>query len=140
MKTTEAAVPTKKVEVTLPVVKLRVDDLSYLQGIANREGKVKCKVPDSNYHRLILLGLIERVEIQPDPALMEAFERKRLERLSGIKAVVNASKVDWSAIRNACSPYWESPPRPDTDTRITEAGRALIKNGTARVEVKASCK
>lgn len=136
MKTNER----KKVEVTLPVVKLRVDDLSYLQGIANREGKVKCSVPDGSYHRLLLLGLIERVEVPPDPALISEFERKRAERLKGIRAVVNARKTDWDAVRSACSSYWPTAPRAETDTRITEAGRRLIKNGTAQVEVKASCK
>lgn len=72
----------KKVEVTLPVVKLRVDDLSYLQGIANRDGKVQCKIPDGNFHRLMLLGLIEKAEIAPDPKLIAEPERNAPLRLT----------------------------------------------------------
>lgn len=130
----------KKVEVTLPVVKLRVDDLSYLQGIANREGKTKCSIPDGNYHRLILLGLIEKVEIPADPKLMAKFEQDRIDRLNAIRAIVNAKVTDWEAIRSLTG-YWSySKPQSTFDTRITESGRKLIANGSAQVEVKASCK
>lgn len=130
----------KKVEVVLPTVKLRVDDLSYLQGIANRDGKTQCRIPDGNFHRLLLLGLIERVEVAPDPVAMKKFEDERNHRLTEIRNAVNAKKPDWGLIENLCGRYWGRAPMATPTHRITDSGRKLIANGSAHVEVKASCK
>lgn len=142
MKNAIALATTKKVKVTLPVVKLRIDDLSYLQGVTNREGKTKCSIPVGNYHRLLLLGLIEKVEIPVDPKLIKKFEAKRAAALASIREIVNRNPPDYPAIRglNTYTIGDGSKPVPQWEVRITAAGRALIKDGNARVEVKASCK
>lgn len=131
---------TRKIEISLPVVRLRVEDFSYLHGIANREGAPKCSIPAPVVGRLLLLGLIERVEIPVDPMLVLEFEKKRQARLESIRQAVKPKNPDWNAIRSVAGGYWESAPRATADTRITAAGRNLIANGTAQVEVKASCK
>jgi hypothetical protein len=130
----------KKVEVTLPVVKLRVDDLSYLQGIANREGKgAYCTIPEGNKARLLVLGLIEKVEIKPEGRAMEDFDKKRIDKLKAIRAIINEEPPNWQAIAR-CDKHMGYPPQSTWTTHVTEAGRKLIKNGTAQVQVRASCK
>ncbi len=102
---------TKSVEVQLPVVKLRVEDLSWLMGMAKETDDVKCSPPVQNMGRLKILGLVEK-------------------------------SIDWGAF---ASQSWHNlqdnyKPGKRIATRITQAGRNLIKDGIAQVQIAKSCR
>ncbi len=135
----------KPVQVELPIVKLRVEDLSYLRGMdqsSDDPAVIKCKIPDGNFHRLLVLGLVERFELPPCPKQMEEFEKKRNETEAKIRAAVKPKSIDW----NVLSGYYfsglgdSSRPKKRESIRITDAGRALIKNGVAQVQIAKSCR
>ncbi len=130
----------KAVDVVLPTVKLRIEDLSYLRGLLN-EG-IKCHVPDRSKARLRVLGLIEDKELPACPKEMREFSKNiKLSERMAIRAVRNG-KVDWGLLDKAryARPNDYNKPKPRKIVVITKAGMRLIQKGAAKTQVQETCK
>ncbi len=133
---------TKSVEVQLPVVKLRVEDLSWLMGMAKETDEVKCHPPSQNMGRLKILGLVEDYELPPCPKNLKEFEDRRKAAEERIRKAVRPKSIDWGMF---ASQSWHNlqdnyKPGKRIATRITQAGRNLIKDGIAQVQIAKSCR
>lgn len=135
----KAETPNAKLQVVMPVVKIKLEDLSYLKGLADEpKNGVKCRPSSySSEHRLFLLGLLEEKEIPPCPKDLERYH----ENVKSMKArVLQAVKTwDWDWFRHAHF-HGFSPPEPRKVTVVTDAGRELLSKGLTHVAVKKSCK
>lgn len=130
----------KKVEVQLPVVKLRVEDLSYLRGL--QDDPIKCKIPDGNFHRLMVLNLVERYELPPCEKQMAEFDKRRVDLEQKLRSCIKAKSIDWNELSGTYVTGVSDSGRPQkrTSIRITDSGRALIKDGMAHVQIAKSCR
>ena len=126
----------KKVEVTLPVVRLRVEDLAYLQGLQNNE--VKCIIPHGKKDRLELLGLAEYKTLPPCPKEMKVWQGRQADKIREMKKELGKEDPDLSRIRDLASSYGK--PQERRVFVITKAGAALLTKGSAMVRVKGECK
>lgn len=133
---------TKPVEIQLPVVKLRVEDLSWLLGMANETTEIKCSVPHKNLDRMLVLGLVENYEMPPCPTRMKEFHERRRIAEEKLRKAVKPKSIDWDIVSNLQVSYTgdRNAPANRTGVRITSAGRTLIKNGIAKVQISKSCK
>lgn len=133
----------KSVRVELPVVKLRVDDLSYLKHLSDKTPEsVPCVPVSGKSSRLRILGLIEDKEINPCPKALAEFQKKRSETLLKIRQAIKSEKIDWETLNNLsmyrCTD--SQSPKKRTITVVTPAGRALLRRGVSQVQVVAACK
>ncbi len=130
----------KPVEVILPVVKLRLEDVSYMRGL--QESGMKCKVPDKNMDRLRVLGMVKRVDLPPCPKLVREW-KKRIQdakRLILKEARKNGEIWDFSGIVTACSSYTLRPPDPRREWQLTPAALKLLKTGSAKAQIEKGCR
>lgn len=140
----KAPVETKaKLDIVLPVVKIRVQDLSYLRGLLDAEnakdGRMKCLVPRGNDARLRMLGLIEDVEVGPCPDEIAEYNKLVTELKKVIRKATAGEIWDWTAI-DQCGIYRvRSKPKPRIVMKVTAAGKKLLAQGSASVVVKKSC-
>lgn len=136
----EAQAENAKLQVVMPVVKIRLEDLSYLKGLADQpKTGVKCRPSSySSEHRLFLLGLLEEKEIPPCPEDLKRYH----ENVKSMKArVLQAVKTwDWEWFRQSSFHSLSQPPEPRKVTVVTDAGRELLRKGLTHVVVKKSCK
>lgn len=132
----------KPVEIQLPVVKLRVEDLSWLLGMANETANIKCSVPHKNMDRMLVLGLVENYEMPPCPTRMKEFHERRRVAEERLRNAVKPKSIDWEIISNTSFSYTgdRNAPANRVGVRITAAGRKLIKDGIAKVQISKSCK
>lgn len=137
MKTKQA-----KINVVLPVVKIRIDDLSYLKGLVEAEenGKPKCIVPHGNESRLRILGLIEDVEIGPCPREIKEHKKATEVAIKTLKTATASEPWDWDALSKMDLWKVKRIPQPRKRTQPTLAGRALLADGEAKVVVQKSCR
>ncbi len=130
----------KSVEVTIPIVKLRVQDLSYLRGLLT-EGP-KCSVPYTNLDRLRVLGLIEDKKLPACPKEMRKYNKSmaQADRLA-IRAI-KGTKVNWTLLGKAANlrPNKWNLPKEREITAVTAAGKKLISKGTAQVQIQKGCR
>lgn len=136
----ETKVVMKSVEVTLPVVKLRLEDLSYLRGLL-ADGP-KCHVPYRSLDRLRILGLIESKKLSACPKEMREYNGKmaRADRL--VLRAVKGTKINWKLLGKAANlrPSKYNMPKEREVTVLTSAGKKLIAKGTAQVQIQKGCR
>jgi len=125
-------VASKKVEVQLPVVKLRIEDLAYLQGL-QKEG-VKCSIPHGKKDRLELLGLAEYKTLPPCPKEMAEYRRKKLRGLKSIRTELMMEDPNLENIRTYAHVFGK--PQERRVFVLTKAGAQLLSKGKAMVQVK----
>lgn len=132
----------KPVEIQLPIVKLRVEDLSWLLGMAKETAEIKCTVPYKNMYRLLILGLVEKFELPPCPTKTREFQGRRSTVEGRLRKCITPKSIDWESLGDISMSCLGDRYRPGKreGTRITVAGRALIKDGTAKVQISKSCK
>lgn len=128
----------KPIEVQLPVVRLRVEDLAYLRGLAT-DG-VKCSIPHRNGDRLRVLGLIEDKELPPCPKEMRSWSVGVRDARSIILREAKADEPDWEKISNASYAARRAKPASRKTVAITKSGLKLVQNGTATVQIRKGCK
>lgn len=130
-----------KLSVVLPIVKIRLEDLSYLRGLLDSEtsGKPKCNVPRRNDARLRVLGLVEDVEVDPCPDEMRQYGVTIAQAKKTIQKAIKDDEWDWASLSGI--PFWtiKNKPRPRILTKITSAGKKLLADGAANVVIKRSC-
>lgn len=132
----------KPVEIQLPIVKLRVEDLSWLLGLTKETPEMKCHVPTGNMSRLLILGLVEKYELPPCATRVREFEERRRVASEKLRQAVKPKSIDWSILTSVS---WHNmsdayAPGKREAFRVTPSGRALIKDGIAKVQISKSCK
>jgi hypothetical protein len=128
------------VAVRIPDVKLRLEDVAYLRGLANQNG-ARCELGESKLARLRLLGLIERADVpvcpkvvkEADEAIYDGTRRAR-EALAGQR---------WSDLGHIAYEIERAVGRkqPRLGDVITKAGVKLLSDGEVVVMMsKAGCR
>ena len=126
-----------KVQVVLPTVKIRVEDLSALKGIAERG--IKCNPSWKSSARLRILGLIEDQELPPCPKQKAELRARRKLTSKAVLKAISGSQWDWKALGSISWYGVASEPQPRKVTVITPAGKALLAKGSALVTVQKGC-
>lgn len=128
-----------KLQVILPVVKVRLEDLTYLKGLAEAKDGVTCRPSLSNSeHRLRILGLIANKELPPCPKAVRTLRTNRAKaKRELLKAI---GRDDWSKIAGIPTYHLKQDIAPRIVTVVTPAGKALLARGQAQVDVPKGCK
>lgn len=132
-----------KIQVELPVVKIRVEDLSYLKSLDEAGDKaIKCEPQlSSTLTKLRLVGLVEDKDIGPCPQEIIKRDVARAKiRETIIAATRRRKNWDWDKLYNM--PTYDAAFRGKNARKIvviTEAGRKLIREGVAQSDVRKAC-
>ena len=126
-----------KVQVVLPTVKIRVEDLSALKGIAERG--IKCNPDWKSSARLRVLGLIEDRELPPCPKQKAELRAKRKLTSKAVLKAIGGPQWDWKALRDISWYQVASEPQPRKVTVITPAGKEILAKGSTLVTVQKGC-
>lgn len=127
------------VEVKLPEVRLRLEDLAYLRSLT-QEKAVRCHPKNGVLDRLRFLDLIARAKVQPSAEVVADVREKTAKLKRDLHEAVK--KEDWDDVRGAAYNLERERNRldPHEDDVLTEKGRLILKNGDVRVRVrKAGC-
>ena len=128
-----------RVEVRVPKINLRLEDLTYLRGLANPNG-VYCRISDNKIDRLKVLGLVEEKRFPlPEKEQKEAqTEYENLER--EMLALVEAR--NWSRVHDKSYNMYRAKQRlteTTIKTVLTATGALLLQKGEVRVRIKKGC-
>ena len=127
-----------QVEVRVPKISLRLEDLTYLRGLANPNG-VHCHIPDNKLNRLKVLGLVEDKMIAPSGKDLE----DRKNKLESIERKMQdaAKRSDWEWIYQGHWPWKDAQKalEPRLQTVLTATGALLLEKGEVHVRIKKGC-
>ena len=123
------------VEVKIPQVKLRLQDLAFLRSLAQPE-EVRCHVKEPVKERLRFLDLIARANVPPsDKKVAEA--TKEREKLT-VELRAATDKADWIGAYNAAYQLRNMATRlnPRAEDVLTEKGKVLLRDGEVKVRAR----
>lgn len=138
---------TTKLNVVIPEIKLRLDDLDYLKQLAEHQHgdqASRCKAPrGSTIYRLRLLGLITEKNMGPDPKAQREWQKSKITaKKRALKALYQKPEPDWVTL-NSIGFYSLSREEGRFADRkmmvVTKAGLKLLMAGAATSEVVRSC-
>lgn len=123
-----------EVAVKIPEIRLRLEDVAYLRSLTAPDG-VQCHVPENKLARLRLLGLIEDKEVPQTEKEMERLQSQLDKLVALARRVLDEKK--WEALpRSYDFRRIESDMEPRRKTILTEAGMALLKQGSVTVKMQ----
>ena len=124
-------------EVTVPIVRLSVEDLAYLKSMT-LDGP-RCAISNARLSKLKLLGLIKRANVGPLQTTVSAFRKKAEAFKSSLPAL--ARNEQWDAIQREASnlEYAKRRLEPHDEDVISSSGKALLTSGTVRVTLPQGC-
>lgn len=123
------------VEVKIPQVKLRLQDLAFLRSLAE-PNSVHCRVPSSVEDRLRFLDLIAMTNMPPSEKIVAEVEAEKIKLVKSLAAATE--KEDWNqagndvyALKNLVSRL-----RPRPVDVLTEKGKVLLRDGEVRIRAR----
>lgn len=128
----------KSVQVVLPIVKMRPEDLAYLRGLMDQGPK--CSIPYKFQSRLLVLGLAEEKELPPCPKETRKWARADGVARRTITREMGRKEPNWDTISRVVWEAKRGEPRPRKQFTITKAGVALIRKGITQVQIQKGCK
>lgn len=139
MKKNEEDLSRPSVEVKIPQVRLRLQDLAYMRSLA-QPGSIRCAVGSNVKDRLRFLDLIAQANVPPSEEAIAAAEKEEQEWIKTLTVAVG--KKDWQAVHDMSYKlrYSRDKLKPKVDDVLTDKGRALLRNGEVVVRTrKAGC-
>ncbi len=136
-----------KLQIVFPVVKIRFEELAALKLVAENEKgpseQKKCVPNWKMRHKLIALGLVKEVELDPLASELKIFHQLEGDTKQALLKHLNRFPIDWAAV-DAIPLYRltgnNKPGKRKADV-LTCAGKDLLKKGTAMAIVnKAACR
>lgn len=124
-----------QVQVKIPIVNLRLEDVAYLRSMDNADG-IRCELPERYKNRLRVLRLIETKQVPPSYEEKEKIESELRDLRTTVLAASAAG--DWNKVSNLTYDIKRKleklKPRP-RDV-ITDKGRELLETGHIYVRMK----
>ena len=123
------------VEVKLPEVRLRLEDLAYLRNLT-QDKSIRCHPKNGVLDRLRFLDLIARAKVQPDASVITDVREKTATLKRELHDALKAE--NWDRVRNKAYELDRQKSRLDAreDDVLTDKGRAILKHGEAKVRVR----
>ena len=123
------ALPDTPVEIRLPSIRLKLEDLAFLRAIAAPNG-TKCYSSGSQ-QRLLFLGLAEMKEVEPSSAVKEKTEKEIAIKVLDATRAIKAR--EWDQARNIAyqADQMERSLRKQERCVPTKAGMDLLRKGEA---------
>lgn len=120
------------INIKIPDIALTIEDLAALTTIQNSNSEgTYCAVKSRVEHRLIFLGLVVHGTIQPCPKKLKEHEEELPKLIE--QAKVALEKKNWRDLYDVSySLNHRSKPESRKGMILTEAGKALLKTGSAK--------
>jgi hypothetical protein len=124
-------------EVTVPVVRLTVEDLSYLRSM-EKDGP-RCHIKGNRLAKLKLLGLVKVALKPPSDAAVSAYHKDVEKFKRDCDGWLASEKWEDMAHDLNQLVYTKRRLMPSSQDVISEAGRKLLENGKVKVELPHGC-
>jgi hypothetical protein len=130
--------PAPKVNVKIPDVKLRLEDLAYLRSLGREDG-IRCSIPRHHLDRLRLLGLVKIGTIPPTAKVREDAQKRIVELKAEAHRLMAAG--EWERLSSVA---WQlkgenSRLAPTKNDVLSALGRDLLEKGSVMVMMAKGC-
>lgn len=124
-------------EVTVPIVRLTIEDLAYLKSMT--QDGVHCAIKFSRLAKLKILGLVKEMDVPPSRERTDALQSKVREFQESVAEL--AKSEQWDKIEKLLSTIRSDkrylvPQRKDV---LSAAGKALLEKGAVKVALPQGC-
>ncbi len=131
----EKSLTRPSVEVRIPEVRLRLQDLAFLRSLSQPDS-IHCKVPDSVKDRLRFLDLIARASVPPPASKVAEVKTQSAAAVKELKEATR--KKEWGKAQNAVYQLQSLNRKlePTVNDVLTEQGKALLRKGAVTVRAR----